>query len=476
MDYLRESPEHLDGSSWNDHHLCSVHHRTNSKKTMRATAVIGLGWGDESKGSIVDALSRKYNTKLVVRFSGGAQAAHHVVTTDGRTHCFSQFGSGTLAGAYTHLSRFMMIDPIALANEAEHLGEIGIPSSFNTLTVDPDAPIITPYHVVMNQLRELSRGDKRHGSCGRGIGELASDLARGELNVLTAWHLWLHASSSPALITVGRIRDRLVEEARSLPLERKDHEQLFTKLELHPSDWLGQVYSRTYAVQIAQTCDVLSRRIDSVIFEGSQGVLLDEKHGFQPHTTWSNVTFDNVMTLLQEVGEKNVHRIGVLRTFMTRHGAGPFPTEHVEFRNQLMDDHNTVSAWQGSMRAGYLDLVLAKYAITAVGGIDHLALTHMDKLVNPYTSPEKWPVATSYTHCNDLEITSVINYEDVDTTEGLIELLNDRLAPVGIVSWGATAADKVYLRRMGATDEDARERKEDVLQRIYHAHDRLWNP
>jgi adenylosuccinate synthase len=143
---------------------------------MNAIFVAGLGFGDEGKGSIVDALTRKHQADLVVRFSGGAQAAHHVVTDDGREHCFAQFGSGTLAGASTHLSRFMLIDPLALVKEAEHLKQIGVVDPFERLTIDPRAPIITPYHRAMNRLRELSRGRQRHGSCGVGIGELASDM------------------------------------------------------------------------------------------------------------------------------------------------------------------------------------------------------------------------------------------------------------------------------------------------------------
>jgi adenylosuccinate synthase len=440
---------------------------------MRATAVIGLGWGDEGKGGIIDALAHKLKTKLVVRFSGGAQAAHHVVTNDGRVHCFAQFGAGTFSGAYTHLSRFMMIDANALANEAEHLFELGIVDPLSLLTIDPDAPLLTPYHAAMNQLRELSRGDARHGSCGRGIGELASDLKTGQLDILTAFHLWQCPTYSPAFVTANRIRDRFVSEAETLPLERKDHERIFNKLEQHPSNWLKPAQERTHCVQLAQTRDVL-RRNESVIFEGSQGVLLDEKHGFQPHTTWSNVTFDNAITLLQEAGIKDeLQRIGVLRSYMTRHGAGPFPTESEFLRYLLKNDHNATSEWQGSMRAGHFDMVLARYAIEACGGIDHLAITHIDKIVEP-SAPELWSVATLYQHDDKLTVTSSINYEDVDTSDGFIDMLENRLASVGMVSWGPTLADKVYLRRMGTMSEDA-PRDKSALQRMHGANARLWN-
>jgi adenylosuccinate synthase len=443
---------------------------------MRATAVIGLGWGDEGKGTIVDALAHKLNAKLVVRFSGGAQAAHHVVTNDSRVHCFAQFGAGTFSGAYTHLSRFMMIDAGAIANEAEHLFELGIVDPLNLLTIDPDAPLLTPYHAAMNQLRELSRGNARHGSCGRGIGELASDIKTGDVDILTARDFWRgnYGPQPGTKRAVGRIRDRFIAQAEALPLDRNNHLPLFERLEQHPSKWLPRAQERTHGIQLAQTQYVL-KGTESVIFEGSQGVLLDEKHGFQPHTTWSNVTFDNAITLLQEAGIKDgLQRIGVLRSYMTRHGAGPFPTENTAMQYLLKNDHNTESQWQGSMRTGHFDMVLAKYAIQACAGIDYLAITHIDKIVEP-SAPELWSVATSYEYDDKLTVTSSINHEDVDTSDGFIELLDNRLAPVGMVSWGPTLADKVYLRRMGMSD-NVPLASEDALRRMHNTNAQLWNP
>src|ERR1041384_8832751 len=96
--------------------------------------IAGLLLGDEGKGKIVDALTRRIGASLVIR-TGGCQAAHHVVTDDGRSHCFAQFGSGALAGARTHLSRFMFIEPVALIREAAHLEALGVRDPLSTLTV-----------------------------------------------------------------------------------------------------------------------------------------------------------------------------------------------------------------------------------------------------------------------------------------------------------------------------------------------------
>src|SRR5262245_62300875 len=117
----------------------------------RVSLVAGLGYGDEGKGSIVDFLARQprpgTRAGLVVRFNGGAQAAHNVVTEDGRHHTFAQFGSGTFTpGVRTHLSQHVLVDPLALVTEAEHLASLGVPDALDRLTVDREALVTTPYH------------------------------------------------------------------------------------------------------------------------------------------------------------------------------------------------------------------------------------------------------------------------------------------------------------------------------------------
>src|SRR4029453_64995 len=100
------------------------------------------------------------------RFNGGAQAAHTVVLADGRRHTFAQFGAGTLRpGVRTHLSRLMVVHPLALLTEAGHLAELGVPDVWDRLTVDRAALLSTPYHRERNRAKELARGADRHGSC-----------------------------------------------------------------------------------------------------------------------------------------------------------------------------------------------------------------------------------------------------------------------------------------------------------------------
>lgn len=138
--------------------------------------VVGLGYGDEGKGSIVDALTRRHNIGLIVRFNGGAQAAHNVWTDDGRHHTFSQFGSGMFVpGAKTLLSRFMLANPIAMINEEEHLRSVGVTDAWQRTFIDRRCLVTTPWHVALNRARERARGENCHGSCGMGIGETVAD-------------------------------------------------------------------------------------------------------------------------------------------------------------------------------------------------------------------------------------------------------------------------------------------------------------
>src|SRR5438270_13073609 len=116
----------------------------------RAIILCGLGYGDEGKGTWTDYLARTEPVHTVVRFNGGAQAGHNVVTPDGRHHTFAQFGAGTFHGVPTHLSRFMLVSPFALAAEAAHLAELGVRDPFSLLSADSRALLTTPYHRAAN--------------------------------------------------------------------------------------------------------------------------------------------------------------------------------------------------------------------------------------------------------------------------------------------------------------------------------------
>lgn len=337
----------------------------------QAVLLAGLGFGDEGKGALTDALTRALPVDTIVRYGGGCQCAHNVVTPEGVHHTFAQFGSGMLANntVKTHLSRFMLVEPFAMMREADALNKI-TNDVWPRTTVDAKCVIVTNLHAHLNRMRELARGDNRHGSCGRGIGVAREMQLRYGGAVLMAGDL---KSTRQTIQKLAFMYEEMEIELRHLEKEAGKE----------PTAWWKYEDLITMASQIrigrwpAQIVDGLEPA-ETMVFEGAQGVMLDETHGTAPHNTWTDTTFNNADTLLDELGIEDRYRIGCLRTYHTRHGAGPFPTEDNSL--DLPEPHNGVGEFQGAFRVGHFDFSLAKRALNIVGGVDSLALSHMDYL------------------------------------------------------------------------------------------------
>lgn len=363
----------------------------------RAIIVNGFGFGDESKGATVDYLARQAEAVAVVRYNGGAQAAHNVITPDGRHHTFAQFGSGTFVpGTKTYLSRFMLVNPLTLLNEGDHLVDIGELDAFSRMYVDYNAPVTTPFHVIANKLREISRGNGLHGSCGMGIGETMSDLLSNlghSLFVKDLKHPYTVRLKLEFIqnLKISELRDILpglpdTDIVRKLKKDLFDGEIIEQTIDVY-REFLSKVQLRDQKY--------LKELLDegTVIFEGAQGVLLDEWYGFHPHTTWSTTTFARALELLRDVdflGETT--KLALFRAYSSRHGRGPLPTEDAQLTQTLVEPHNVNNAWQHGFRTGYFDLPLADYAIEVAGVPDYLVISHLDNL-NRF--PQK-KVCTSY--------------------------------------------------------------------------------
>ncbi len=420
--------------------------------------IAGFGLGDEGKGSICDALVRQYRAGLVVRHNGGAQAAHNVVEEDGRHHTFSQFGSGTLVpGCETHLSRFMVFNPLFLMSEEQHLRSIGVNDALDRLTIDRDALVTSPFQVAANRLRELSRGNGRHGSCGLGISEtvgdsliLGSDTIRaGDLEDIPVLRSKLRRQQDFKLGQLAGLFPQVLE----MPGAQRELDLL------QDTDIVDFSIDRlTVATQRAQLVDgtFLRQRLlnpGPVIFEGAQGMLLDEDFGFFPYVTRSRTGFTNALELVAETG-CSVRRLGLVRSYMTRHGSGPFVTEDPKV---CFPDHNCYGPWQQGWRQGHFDLVALDYAVRAAGGVDEMGVTHMDRCQGPQK------VCTSYgldlplpsaplgpARLKELEAVTRSLFEVHPTYQTLApEVLLERIAataqaPITITSSGPTASTKTF--------------------------------
>ncbi|MFD6159352.1 adenylosuccinate synthetase [Nocardia sp. NPDC060256] len=334
--------------------------------------VVDLGFGDAGKGATVDWLCSAeagLGVSAVVRFNGGAQAAHNVIA-EGRHHTFAQFGSGTFSGVPTLLSQHVLVEPITLAGEARQLAVLGVPDPLALVHIDGRALLTTPIHIAANRAREDARGSSRHGSCGRGIGETAA-----------------YALDHDAPTVSDCLRPRVLHD--KLQALAAHYGALIAPSEhrYEPIDTLVDMYQEFAAAVRIVGGDQLARfaRRGRLVFEGAQGVLLDEWRGFHPHTTWSTVEPRNARAMLSEIGSAG-YILGVTRTYMTRHGAGPLPTEDRAL--DFPEPHNTTGRYQGEFRLGHLDPILLRYAIAVSGGIDGLALTHLDTQRTRYAATE----------------------------------------------------------------------------------------
>ena len=446
---------------------------------MRTSYIVtDLGYGDAGKGTTVDYLARQASSAVVVRHSGGAQAAHNVVTNDGRHHTFAQFGSGSFVdGAKTHLSRFMLISPPRMMSEAANLIELGVPDIWQRLTIDEAAPVILPWHQAATQLRELARGAARHGSVGIGISEVQRDLLDDPEKVIRAGDL-RHPEGLKARLKALQ-HDKFYQMLKELKVP--DSPEARVAWAILNNDEIAEGLIDAYLEWVRTGLQIvpgshlgeLADQHESLIFEGSQGVLLDEWFGFHPYTTWSTTTSENAECLLEELGSPlKPTRLGVLRAYTTRHGPGPFVTEDLELAKQLPELHNETGRWMGDFRYGHLDLVAHHYAMDVTGGVDQLVVTGLDR-------SDEWQYATRYeppaaadlsdfftlNKRGEVERIKVGVKDDLDRQERLTELLhsctpqyctsekvssaqlvsaieNTLGVPVGIASYGPTAADK----------------------------------
>lgn len=364
-----------------------------------AIIVTDLGFGDSGKGSMVDYYTRLINAHTVVKVNGGAQAAHKVMLPSGKSHIFHQFGSGTFAGAATFISNKCIVDPIELLLENKKLKDLGFAGNpLDNVTIDESCKVVTPFHKALNRLREMQRGSNCHGSCGMGIGEVVSlDIAKPYLTT------YMRELTNPML---GKWLENQQEEilvrakALGVPQDNQFYEILSDKKHVYKIRDLFMLLGKN--VKTVQPSHIISVLSNNVVFECSQGVLLDEWFGFHPYTTWSTTTSENAMNLLSNAGYSGkINRVGVIRAYATRHGPGPFPTFDSKLTERLPDSDNFSNQWQKNFRVGWLDLVLTRYAIKVNGGIDALAVTCLDRMLP--SQAETW-VCNRYGDIKNLEI------------------------------------------------------------------------
>jgi adenylosuccinate synthase len=337
---------------------------------VSATSVIGLQWGDEAKGKIVDLLTEDHD--IVVRYQGGNNAGH-TVQFDGQTYKLSLLPAGILRpGVDSVVTGGVVINPRAFLEELD-----GITSQNGgvdgQLLISNRAHVVFPWHMAEEAVLEKGRGGDAIGTTMRGIGTCYRDKAGRT-----------HAIRMGDLIQVDRLGERVatIVEHKNRILAALDPE--FEPLDAEAITTEYTEYARRLAPFVTDTTSHLHKALDAgqrVLFEGAQGSLLDIDHGTFPFVTSSNSSSAGIHSG-SGVSERAIDRmIGVVKAYTTRVGGGPFPTElDNEIGQHIRDEGNEYGTVTGRpRRCGWFDAVATGYG-SRLSGVDCLAVMLLDVL------------------------------------------------------------------------------------------------
>lgn len=332
-------------------------------------ALIGLQWGDEGKGKIVDILSK--DCDYVVRYQGGNNAGHTVVVKD-KEFIFHLIPSGIL---HRHkvcvIANGVVIDPEALLVEIDYLGKAGIELGAR-LWISELSHLIMPYHRILDKLRETKRAHKI-GTTGRGIGPCYADkISRCGIRMVD-------------LLNPGIFKEKLQDN-----LSEKN--EIFRKVYNHAGFDFDQIYSKyldfgkKISGYICNTTFLLQKAVSkdkTILFEGAQGTFLDIDFGTYPYVTSSNTTVGGISNGCGLPAKVIDRVIGAVKAYTTRVGEGPFPTE---FKDEMGDIIRQKGKEFGATtgrprRCGWFDAVLVRQAV-ALSGVNEIAVTKLDVLDN----------------------------------------------------------------------------------------------
>ncbi|MGM0507007.1 MAG: adenylosuccinate synthase [Bacteroidota bacterium] len=335
---------------------------------MAVQIVVGAQWGDEGKGKVVDLLSKEAN--YVIRYQGGANAGH-TLKFDDQEVVLHLIPSGMFNGDATCIiGNGVVIDPIALVQEIEQVESMGVDLK-EKLKISESAHMILPYHKVLDQVKEKSRGKEAIGTTGRGIGPAyVSKVSRVGIRMADLLNRReFEAKLRQTLKDINQALEHIYEEK---PL---DAGEMMKQLE--------PAFDRI-SPYICNTTELVHDAIDSdeqLLLEGAQGSLLDLDHGTYPYVTSSSPTAGGACTGSGIPPTAITDVIGITKAYCTRVGNGPFPTELHDKTGEALRKHGAeFGATTGRpRRCGWLDLVALSYAVR-LNGLTEIAFTKLDVL------------------------------------------------------------------------------------------------
>jgi adenylosuccinate synthase len=349
-----------------------------TEQAMNSVVVLGMQWGDEGKGKIVDLMSPAFDA--VVRYQGGHNAGHTVRFGD-RHFALHLIPSGILrADMRCVLGNGMVVHPQAFLDEIDQLESLGV-SSRGRLFVSERAQLLFDLHVGVDVAREKALGDFKIGTTSRGIGPAyEAKVARSGLRLGDLWSADFE----------GLLEERIARQIRDLGAAAS-LETVVGETRRRVEEWKPRL--RPY---VADTSMLLNDWLDGgsrLLFEGAQGTLLDVDHGTYPYVTSSNSTAGCAATGSGVPPTAIQHVVGVLKAYTTRVGSGPFPTELLDDTGERIrkrgNEYGTTTG--RPRRCGWLDLPGARYA-RRINGVNAIALTKLDVL----DSLEEIPICVGY--------------------------------------------------------------------------------
>lgn len=330
--------------------------------------VLGTQWGDEGKGKIVDLLTDQVS--LVARFQGGHNAGHTLVI-DGKKTVLHLIPSGILReGVKCMIGNGVVLAPDALLKEMAGLEATGVPVR-ERLRLSPACPLILPYHVALDQAREIKRGNAKIGTTGRGIGPAYEDkVARRGLRLGDLFDEQSFAEKLKEVMEYHNFALSQYYQVDALDYDKVLADALAWGEELKP-----------LVEDITNTLHTARENNESILFEGAQGSLLDIDHGTYPFVTSSNTTAGGVATGSGMGPMYLDYVLGITKAYTTRVGSGPFPTELAcDVGQHLGVKGNEFGATTGrKRRTGWFDAVAVKHAIR-INSISGICLTKLDVL------------------------------------------------------------------------------------------------
>ncbi|WP_018415765.1 adenylosuccinate synthase [Teredinibacter turnerae] len=330
--------------------------------------VLGTQWGDEGKGKIVDLLTEQVTH--VARFQGGHNAGHTLVI-DGKKTVLHLIPSGILhSGVTCFIGNGVVLAPDALMKEIHELEAQEVPVR-ERLKLSPACPLILPYHVALDQARELKRGEAKIGTTGRGIGPAYEDkVSRRGLRLGDLLHEERFAAKLKEVVEYHNFALTQYYGAEAVDYQAVLDEALLLAKELRPM-----------IVDVSDELHLAREAGKNILFEGAQGSLLDIDHGTYPFVTSSNTTAGGTATGSGFGPLYLDYVLGITKAYTTRVGAGPFPTElDCEVGEHLGVKGHEFGATTGrKRRTGWFDAVAVKHAVR-INSMSGMCLTKLDVL------------------------------------------------------------------------------------------------